>query len=111
MLMPMMDVGIVGMRVGHFLVLVRVAVRLSWRVVRRVFVLVVFIMDVAVFMLHRLVCVFVFVSLRKVQPDADAHERSRHAEENGESFLENHQRQYGPNEGGEREVSASPSRP
>ncbi len=109
--MPMMDVGIVGMGVGQRLVLVRVAVRLSWRVVGGVSVLVVFVVDVAVFMLHRLVFVFVFVPLRKVQPDAHAHERSRHAEENGESFLEDHQRQHGPDEGGEREVGTRPSRP
>ena len=109
--MTVVNVGIVGMGVGHRLVRVRVAVRLSGRVVGGMFVLVVFVMDVAVFMLHRLVLVLVFVPLRKVQPDAHAHERSRHAEENRESFLEDHQRQYGPDEGGEREVSASPSRP
>lgn len=50
--------------VNHRFVLVRVAVRLSWRVVRGVFVLVVFIVDVGVFMLHRLVPVFVFVPFR-----------------------------------------------
>ena len=88
MFVPMMDVGIMGMGVGQCLVFVRVAVRLSWRVVEGVFVLVVFIMDVAVFMLHRNVPVFVFMAFRKVQPDAHAHDRSGHAEENGESFLE-----------------------
>ena len=79
MFVPVMDIGIVSMGVGQCLVLVRVAVRLSRWVVGRVFVLVVFIMDMAVFMLHRLVFVFVFVPLRKVQPDPDTHERSRHA--------------------------------
>ena len=91
--------------------LVYVAVRLSWRVVGGVFMLVVFIMGVAVVMLHRLVLVFVFVPLRKVQPHADTHERSRHAKENGESFLEDHQGKHRPNEGGEREISTSPSGP
>ena len=109
MFVPMMDVGIVGMGVGQCLVLVRMAVRLSWRVVGGMFVLMVFIMDVAVFMLHRLV--FVFVPLRQVQPDADAHERRRHAVENGVSFLKDHQGKYGTNEGGEREICASPSGP
>ena len=111
MFMPMMDVGIVGMGVRHFLMFVRVAVWLSRWVVGGVFVLVMFVVDMAVFMLHRLVCVFVFVSLRKVQPDADAHERSRHAKKNRESFLEDHQGEHGPDERGEREISTSPSGP
>ena len=74
------------------------------------FVLMVFIMDVAVLVLHRLVFMFVFVPLRKVQPDANTHERSRHAKENGKSFLKDHQGECGTNEGGEREICASPSR-
>ena len=61
--MPMMDVRVVGVSVGHFFVLMSVAVRLSGRVVGGVFVLVVFIMDVVVFMFHRLVFVLVFVPL------------------------------------------------
>ena len=92
MVMTVVDVGIVGVGMGLGFVLVRVAVRLSRWVVGRVFVLVVFVVDMAVVMLHRFVLVLVFVLLREMQPDADAHERSRHAEENGESFLEDHQR-------------------
>jgi hypothetical protein len=109
MFVPMMDVGIVGMGVRQCLVLVDVAVRFSWWVVGGVFMLVVFVVDVAVFMLHRLVFVSVFVPLREMQPDADAHERSRHAKENGESLVEDHEGEQGPNEGGEREISTSPS--
>jgi hypothetical protein len=43
MFVPMMDVGIVDMGVGQCLVLVGMAVRLSWRVVGQVFMLVVFV--------------------------------------------------------------------
>jgi hypothetical protein len=111
MFVPVMDIGIVSMGVGQCLVLVRVAVRFSRWVVGRVFVLVVFIMDMAVFMLHRLVLMFVFMPFCKVQPDAYAHERSRHAEKNGESFLEDHEREQGPDERSEREISTSPSGP
>ena len=64
MLVPVVDVGVVGMGVGHRLVLVRVAMRLAGRVVGAVFVLVVFVVDVIVVMLQRLVPVFVFVPLR-----------------------------------------------
>ena len=111
MFVPMMDVGIVGMRVSQCLMSVRVAVRLSRWVVGGVFVPMVFVVDVALVMLHWLVPVFVFVPLRQVQPDADAHERSRHAKEDGESFLKDHQGEYGSNEGSKREISTSPSGP
>ena len=79
MLVPVVNVRVVDVRVSHRLVFVLVAVRLSGWVVRGVFVLVVFVVDVAMFMLHRLVLVLVFVSLSEMQPDADAHERRRHA--------------------------------
>ena len=90
MVVTVVDVGVVCVGVGHRLVPVRVAVRLPRRVVGGVLVPVVFVMDVQVVMLHRLVAVFVFVPLRQVQPDAHAHERRRHAEGDGESFPEYH---------------------
>ena len=58
---------------SQYLVHVRVAVRLSSRAVRGSVRVAVFIMDVAVYMLRRLV----FVPLRTLQADADAHECSR----------------------------------
>ena len=48
MLVSMMDVRVVGVRVGHCLVPVRVAVRLAGRLVGDVFVPVVFVVNVAV---------------------------------------------------------------
>ena len=49
------------------------------------------VVDVQVVVPHRLVAAFVFVSLRQVQPDADAHERGRDPEEEGQPFLEHRQ--------------------
>lgn len=80
MLVPVVDVRVVGVSVGHSFVLMGMAIRLSRRVVGRVFVLVVFVVDVAVVMLNRLVPVFVVVPLRQVQPDADPHQCRRHAQ-------------------------------
>ena len=93
MLVPVVGVRVVGVRVGHRLVPVRVAVRLAGRVAGGVFVPVVFVVDVAVVMLHRLVPVFVFVPLGEVKPDAHAHERRRHAESDRKSVLEDSQGQ------------------
>ena len=58
MLMPVVNVGIVFMGMGHRLVPVRVAVRLAGRVVRAVFVLVVFVVDMAVVVGDRIMVVF-----------------------------------------------------
>ena len=66
MLVPVVDVRVVDVGVGHRLVPVRVAVRLAGRVAGGVFVLVVFVVDVAMVMLHRLVSVFVFMPLSQV---------------------------------------------
>jgi hypothetical protein len=52
MLVPVVGVRVVGVRVSHRLVPVRVAVRLAGRVAGGVFVPVVFVVDVAVVMLQ-----------------------------------------------------------
>ena len=111
MQMPVVDVRVMSVGMSQFRVAVGMTVRFSGRVRRSVLVLVMFVVDVAVFVLHRLVLVFVFVPLREVQPDADAHQRGRHSEENGESVLKNDEGKCGPDEGGEREIGARPSRP
>ena len=101
MLVPVVGVRVVDVGVGHRLVPVRVAVWLAGRVVGAVFVLVAFVVDVAVVVLHRLMAVFVFVPLRQVQPHTDTHERRRNPELNRESILEDRQGQQGPDERGE----------
>ncbi len=76
MLVPVVDVRVVDVGMAHRLMLVRVAVRLAGRVVRAVFVLVVFVVDMAVVVGDRIMVVFVGVPLGQVQPDPDAHEGS-----------------------------------
>ena len=78
--MPMVDVWVVRMGVPHRWVMVRMAVGFAGRVVGAVFVLVVFVVDVAMLVGDRLMVVFVGVSLGQVQPDPDAHEASGQVE-------------------------------
>lgn len=65
-----MKVRVVRVRVAHGRVAVRVRVRLARWVVRPVRVLVVFVVDVRVFVDHLLVLVFVVVSLGQMKPHA-----------------------------------------
>ena len=62
----MMEVRVVGVSVRHRFVFMNMSVRFAGRVVGGVFVLVVFVVDVAMVMLHRLVSVFVFMPLSQV---------------------------------------------
>ena len=63
MIVSVMNVRVMGMRVSHRRVIVRMTVRFAWRVIRAVFVSMVFIVDVAMVVGHRLVVVFVLVTL------------------------------------------------
>lgn len=65
---PMMDVGEVGMAVDQRFVLVRMGMGLGAIPVEVVAMLVMFVVTVAVGMLHRLMRVFVAVPLGQVQP-------------------------------------------
>ena len=75
MLMAMMQVGIVRMLVQKPRVSVPVAMRLARRRVRRMLMLVMDVMHVAMFMLKRLMQMFMVVRLGEVQIDADAHQQ------------------------------------
>lgn len=77
MTMPVVNVRIVGMSVGHTLVLMRVGVRLSRWVSGRVLVSVVFIVDVRVSVLERLMFMPVLVSLTQVEPESQRHQSGR----------------------------------
>ncbi len=73
MLVAMMGVWIVGMAVNQFLVAVRMGMRLTWRIGRRMRMLVVFVMDMEVVMKSGLVTVPMGVSLCQMQPDSKPH--------------------------------------
>jgi hypothetical protein len=79
-MVTMMDVGVVwvGMRQARVLMAVRVG--FAWRIAGRVFVLVMLVVIVKVFVLHRLVNMLMLVAFGNVQPDAYEHENSRETE-------------------------------
>ena len=70
MLVPVVDVRVVDVGVGHRLVFVRVAVRLSRWVFGRVFVPVVFVVDVIVVTMQRLVPVLVYHNFKTLATES-----------------------------------------
>lgn len=91
---PMVNVGVVRMRVCQRLVPVRVNVRLRvshGRVGRAVGVPVVLVVHVSVLVKHRLVDVLVLVPLRKVQPDAHRHQQGGDGEAGVRALAEDEQ--------------------
>ena len=81
MFMPMVDIGVVWMRVRHWLVSMRMRMRLRAVPVRAVFVLMMLVVAVGVRMIQALVRVIVFVPLGQVQPDPRAHQRRGNPEQ------------------------------
>ena len=88
--MAMMNVRVVRMRVTHRMVDVRMTVRFARGIIRTVFVLMVFIVDVAMVMKLRPVVVIVLVTFGQMQPDSHAHEKSREEENGCESVAQKH---------------------
>ena len=66
-IVPVVNVGIVSMLVDHRRMSVQMRVGLLSRIIRAVPVLVVLVMDVAVFVLHRLVRMLVVVNFGQVK--------------------------------------------
>ena len=106
----MVRVGIVWVLMAHRRMMVPVRVRLSGRGARAMTVLVMVIVGMAMFMVQRLVRVFMLVPLGKVQPDAHSHQRRCADQREGDRFAEQDHRQGRPKERGRREESASPRR-
>jgi len=73
MRMPMMDVRIVRMGVGHLAVVMDVRVRLTWRVVRLVQMLMVLVVPVKMLVSDGFMLVRMGVALREMEPDANSH--------------------------------------
>ena len=77
----------------------RMGMRLAHRPVMRMSV--VFVVDVAVLMLQRFVDVFVRMALRKMNPEAGAHQDSREYQSHGQRFAEQDDRQNAADKRGE----------
>lgn len=106
---PVVDIWTVSMSVSQLLVLVRMSMRLHSLPVP-VFVLVVPVVNVAMFMAHPFVLVPVLVPLDQMQVQTDAHERGGHHEPARHRFAERQDRDRSPGERSEREVGAGPRR-
>ena len=106
-----MQVGIVRMPVHQRRMTVAVRMSLVRRLAGRVLMLVMFIVDVAVLMLDRLVHVLMAVPLRQVQVEADRHQAARCDQRPGGRFTEKRDPQDGADEWREREIGAGPRRP
>ena len=73
MSMPMMEVRVVRMPVHQAHVPVPMSVRFARRIACAMRVLMMLVVKMPVFMLHRLVNVLVFMPLGHMQPEAEAH--------------------------------------
>jgi len=71
----MMHIWIVRMAVPHGRVMMPVAVRLSGRIIGAVIMLMMFIVDVMMFMIDRFVHMLMVVAFHHVHIDADTHQQ------------------------------------
>ena len=110
MIVPVVDVGVVSVRVPQGFVPVRMAVRLPRWIVRGVLMSVVFVVDVQVVVLQRFVSMLVFVPFGQMETDAQSHERSGREEPERRHFPQHRNRDDGTDERGDGEVNADPGR-
>ena len=89
---PMVDVGVVRVRMNHWLVPVRVAVRLVRRFGGVVDVLVMFVVGMKMVVLHRLMAMLVLVPFRQVKPHTSTHENGGDAEADCEFVVQKQKR-------------------
>lgn len=101
MAVPVVNIGEVRVRMVHFLVKMRMGMRLLRVNSRRVRVAVMFVVRVLVRMLHRLVMVPMFVALRQVKPNTDAHQNARTHKQRPNGFTKQKQRNESAHKGGE----------
>ena len=100
----MMQVRIVRVGVAHRFMTMPVGMRLGHRSVMRV--LMMFVVDVAVFVLQQFMDVFVRMPLGKMNPETDAHQDAGEQQPHCKRFAEESDRQNGADEGGEGIVGA-----
>ena len=111
MAVPMMQIRIVRMPMDERSMAVPMAVRLIYRIARRVGVLVVLVMRMTVFVLHRIVRVIMLVALGQMHPQACRHKGTRREEPDRQRLMQQRQRQYRADKGSQREIGTSSRRP
>jgi len=87
-IVSVVDIGVVSVRVPLGFMPVRVAVGLARRVILVVLVLVVFVVNVRMVVVHLLVEVFVCVPLGQVQPHSRGHQPGRDEQRPGDTLPE-----------------------
>jgi hypothetical protein len=103
---PVVQVRIVRVLVDHRLVSMQVHVWFANRVSGRMFVLMVFVVDMAMRMLERAVDVFVFMPLREMKIETDAHQERGSDQLNRHRLAEQGDCQHSADKGGRREIGA-----
>ena len=104
----MVNVGVMWVRMKRGLVPVRMAMMFAGRVIRTVGVLVMVIVGVEVFMLHRFVLMIVFMAFGQVQPNSRCHEDGGETEADGQRVAQKQKRDDRAHEGSDGEVCARP---
>jgi hypothetical protein len=104
--MPMVQIGIMGVAMGHRCMSVPMAV---WPVRFRAVLMIVLmmrIMNVAMFMLERIVRMVVAMRFGQMQPESDGHQNTGNDEGRGDRLPEERDRQQRPDERRRREIGA-----
>lgn len=97
-------IRVVRMRMAHRLMAVPVRVRLGYRTLMAM--LVMFVVDVGMLMLERLMRVFMHMPLGQVEVEAHSHQSPRNNDLQGKRIAKNAQRQDRTDKGGQREIGA-----
>lgn len=106
MAVPVVQVRVMSVAMNHRCVPMPVAVRLTRRDVRRMLMLVMAVMDMAMLMLERLVHMLMPVRFGQVQPNPDRHQDPSDDKRHGDGFAEHRHRQKRAEERGGREIGA-----
>lgn len=88
MAVPMVQVGIMRVPMHKRSMLMPMGVWLARRIVRRVRVVVMFIVDVPMLVLHHVVPMLMLMAFREVRPQADRHQTARRNEPKRQGLAE-----------------------
>lgn len=106
MLMPVVQVGVMRVAVGERRVAVPMGMRLAGRIIGPVFMLMMFVMDMAMGMLHRFMRMFVVVGFHEMQIKPEAHQHSGNAKAGAERIAQQRHRQQRSGKRRRREIGA-----
>ncbi len=110
MLVPVMDIGEMGVAMTQRSVHVPVRMRLAWRLAAIMPVLMVLIMYMPMLVGQLVVAMFVLVALCQMEPDSDGHEKPRDNELDRHRFPQNEDGDQPAEEWSQREVRPGPGR-